>query len=81
MGHVVIRNVDDRVLERLRARAMAQRKSLEQSLRDPLTEAAKPSRTELLAELERIRAMTPPRAPGVIYPTAEQLIREDRDPR
>jgi plasmid stability protein len=81
MGHVVIRNVDDRVLERLRARAMAQRKSLEPSLRDLLTEAAKRSRTELLAELERIRAMTPPRAPGVIYPTAEQLIREDRDPR
>jgi len=81
MGQVVIRNVDDRVLERLRARAMAQRKSLEQSLRDLLTEAARPSRTELLAELERIRAMTPPRAPGVTYPTAEQLIREDRDPR
>ena len=60
---------------------MAQRKSLEQSLRDLLTEAAKPSRTELLAELERIRAMTPPRAPGVTYPTAEQLIHEDRDPR
>ena len=78
MGQVVIRNVDDRVLERLRARAMAQRKSLEQSLRDLLTEAARPSRTELLAELERIRAMAPPRAPGVTYPTAEQLIREDR---
>ena len=60
---------------------MAQRKSLEQSLRDLLTDGAKPSRAELLAELERIRAMTPPRAPGVIYPAAEQLIREDRDTR
>jgi len=73
--------VDDRFLERLKARAAAQRKSLEQSLRDLLTEAAKPSRAELLAELERIRAMTPPREPGVTYPTAEQLIREDRDRR
>jgi len=81
MGQVVIRNVDDRVLERLRARAAAQRKSLEQSLRDLLTDAAKSSPAELLAELERIRAMTPPRAPGVVYPTAEQLIREDRDTR
>jgi plasmid stability protein len=81
VGQVVIRNIDDRVLERLRARAMAQRKSLEQALRDLLTDAAKPSRAELLAELERIRAMTPPRAPGVVYPTAEQLIREDRDTR
>ena len=82
MGQVIIRNIDDRVLDRLKARAMAQRKSLEQSLRDLLTEAAKPSRAELLAELERIRAMTPPpRQPGAAYPTAEQLIREDRDTR
>ena len=81
VGQVIIRNVDDRFLERLKARAAAQRKSLEQSLRDLLTEAAKPSRAELLAELERIRGMTPPRERGVTYPTAEQLIREDRDRR
>ena len=81
MGQVVIRNIDDRVLERLKVRAMAQRKSLEQSLRELLTEAARPSRAELLADLERIRAMTPLRRPGIAYPTAEELIREDRDTR
>ena len=81
MGQVVIRNIDDAVLERLKLRATAQHKSLEQSLRDVLTEAAKPSRAELIADLERIRAMTPPRQPGVTYPTAEELIREDRDTR
>lgn len=81
MGRVIIRNLDDGVLDRLRVRAISQQKSLEQSLRDLLTEAAKPSRTELLADLERIRAMTPPRAPGATYPTAEELIREDRDSR
>jgi antitoxin FitA len=81
MGQVVIRNIDDRVLERLKARAAAQRRSLEQSLRDLLTEAAKPDRAELLAELERIRAMTPAPKPGADYPSAEQLIREDRDSR
>jgi plasmid stability protein len=78
---VVIRNIDDRVVERLKARAMAQRKSLEQSLRDLLTEAAKASRAKLPAELERIRAMTPPRKSGATFPTAEELIREDRDTR
>ena len=78
---MVIRNIDDRVLERLKVRAMAQRKSLEQSLRELLTEAARPSRAELLADLERIRAMTPARRPGVTYPTADELIREDRDTR
>ena len=81
MGQVIIRNVDDRVLDRLKLRAAAQRKSLEQSLRDLLTEAAKPSRAELLTELERVRAMTPPRKPGAGYPTAEELIREVRDNR
>ena len=81
MGQVVIRNIDDRVLERLKVRAMAQRKSLEQSLRELLTEAARPSRAELLADLERIRAMTPARRPGETYPTADELIREDRDTR
>ena len=81
VGRVIIRNIDDRVLERLKARAAAQRKSLEQALRDLLTEAAALSRQELLADLERIRAMTPPRQPGAAYPTAEQLIREDRDAR
>ena len=60
---------------------MAQRKSLEQSQRDRLTEAAKPGRAELLAEMERIRAMTPPREPCVADPTAENLVREDRDTR
>jgi len=81
MGQVVIRNIDDRVLERLRQRAAAQHKSLEQCLREVLAEAAQPSREELLAEIERIRAMTPPRKPGATYPTAEELIREGRDSR
>lgn len=81
MGQLVIRNIDNRVLDRLKARARAQRKSLEQSLRDLLTEAANPSRAELIADLDRIRAITPGRRPGVTYPTAEQLIREDRDTR
>jgi plasmid stability protein len=81
VGQVVIRNIDDRVLERLKVRAMVQRKSLEQSLRELLTEAARPSRAELLADLDRIRAMTPARRPGVTYPTADELIREARDTR
>jgi hypothetical protein len=65
----------------LKVRATAQRKSLEQSLRELLTEAARPSRAELLADLERIRAMTPSRSPGATYPTAGELIRDDRDMR
>ena len=79
MAQVVIRNIDDDVVERLKARAAAEKKSLEQKLRDVLTEAAKPSRAELIEELARCRAMTPPHPPGA--PLAEDLIREDRDSR
>jgi plasmid stability protein len=79
MAQVVIRNIDDDVVERLKARAAAEKKSLEQKLRDVLTEAARPSRAEVLAEVDRIRAMTPPRPPGA--PLAEDLIREDRNSR
>jgi plasmid stability protein len=81
MAQVVIRNLDDRVLERLKVRAAEQRKSLEQSLRELLTDAARFDRTELLDALERIRAMAPPRNADIEYSTAEQLIREDRDTR
>jgi antitoxin FitA len=81
MAQVVIRNIDDRVIERLKARAVAQRKSLEQSLRELLNEAARPDRSELIAALERIWAMAPSGKPGSNFPTAEQLIREDRDSR
>ena len=58
-----------------------QQKSLEQSLREILAAAAAPSRAELLVEVERIRAKTRPPPPGVRYPSAEEMIREDRDSR
>ena len=79
MAQVVIRNIDDDVVERLKARAAAEKKSLEQKLRDVLTEAAKPSRAEVIEELRRIRERSPPLPPGA--PLAEDLIREDRDNR
>lgn len=42
---------------------------------------ARPSQTELLAELDRIRAMTPLPPPGVEAVPGWVLIREDRDAR
>ncbi|HEX6143549.1 MAG TPA: ribbon-helix-helix protein, CopG family [Geminicoccaceae bacterium] len=75
MAQVLVRNLDDQVVERLRQRAKAEGKSLEQALRDLLTEAARPDREEILAEMDRIRAMTPA-APQT---DSAELIREDRD--
>jgi hypothetical protein len=40
------------LIERLKARALKADKSLEQTVRDILTEAAKPSREEILAEMD-----------------------------
>ncbi|HEY1798014.1 MAG TPA: hypothetical protein VGG57_18010 [Stellaceae bacterium] len=81
MGQVVIRNIDDRVLDRLKRRAATQQKSLEQSLREALGELAKPSRTELLADLDRLRAEIAAQEADGEYPSAEDLIREDRASR
>ncbi len=77
MAQVLIRQLDDRVLAALKARARAQGVSLEQSLRDLLTAAAQDG-DSLRAELARLRATTP--AAGRSLDVAA-LIREDRDSR
>jgi plasmid stability protein len=76
MGQILVRNLEDGVIERLKARALKADKSLEQAVRDILTEAAKPSREEILAEMDRIRAEI-----GPVSLDATDLIREDRDSR
>lgn len=77
MGQVLIRGVDDAVILSLKERAVKHGRCLEAELREVLTEAARPSRAELIKELAKIRAMTPP-VPG---PLAEDLVREGRDER
>ena len=80
MAQVLVRNLDDEVVERLKGRAAAAGRSLEAELRGILeAAAAKPSRMELLAELDGIRARSRPPGPG--EPTAVEMIREDRDSR
>jgi len=79
MAQVIVRNLDDQVVARLKQRAKARGRRLEQELRDILVEAAKktakPAHAELCAEIDRIRAMTPPGPP--IDSTAP--IRADRN--
>jgi plasmid stability protein len=78
MGQVLIRNIDDFVLGRLKKQAADKGLSLEESLRQALAQLARPSKDELIAEQRRIRAMSPPIKER---PFAEDLIREDRDSR
>jgi plasmid stability protein len=77
MAQVIVRNLDDRVIETLKDRAKRKGHSLEQELRDVISHAAKLSTAEKLEIIDRIRAMTPPGP----HPLAEDLIREDRDSR
>ncbi len=74
MGQILVRNIEDDVVDRLKANARQAGLSLEEVARNALREAAKPSRAELLAELDRIRSMSP------FSPVdSTNLIREDRD--
>jgi plasmid stability protein len=81
MGQVIVRNLDDEVIERHRERAKARGVSLEQQLRDVLAESAQPSREELVEEMRRIRSLTPKPPPGQRVIEGWELIREDRDSR
>ena len=77
MGSVTIRNLDDRVIQRLKARADTHRRSLEAELRDLLGRASRqPWIVDALAEADRIAAMTPK---GVKQTDSVVLLREDRD--
>ena len=75
MAQVLVRNIEDDVIRTLKLRAEEEGISLEEQLRRILRDAARPKRAELLAELARIRAMTPP-GPRTL---AEDIVREIRD--
>ena len=79
MAQVLIRNVDDDVLARLKARAAERRMPIESLLREIVTRAAGLTPNETIELLRRIQAGSKPLPPGA--PTAGELIREDRDTR
>ena len=81
MGQVIVRNLDDEVIERHRERAKGRGVSLEQELRDALTESAKLRREERLRKIDALLAMTPELPEGVERTPGWVLIREDRDNR
>lgn len=77
MGQVIIRQLDDVVIQRLKERAARHNQSLEQELRNVLTEAAKPTRADKAAIMESVRRhIKKPFTVDVV-----ELIREDRDSR
>jgi plasmid stability protein len=77
VGQVLIRNLDDHVIESLRLRAEFKGHSLEQELREILKQAAGPTPEERVARMERIAAMQ--RKPSKMR--SEDVIRKIRNRR
>ena len=77
MGQVLIRNVEDRIIESLKLKAEQKGHSLEQELRDILKRAAGPTVEERLAMIDRVRAMQ--KKPTKML--SEDIIRKMRDRR
>ena len=75
-SQVIVRNLDTDVVAELKRRARRNGRSLERELRLILTRAARPDRAGLLAETDRIRAMTA----GPLEDSVS-LLRHDRDSR
>jgi plasmid stability protein len=77
MGQVLIRNIDDSIIERLKLKAELNGNSLEQELRDILKRAAGPTVEERLAMIDGVRAMQ--KEPARML--SEDVIRKLRDER
>jgi len=75
MGQVLIRNIDDKIIESLKVKAELKGHSLEQELRDILKRAAGPTVEERLAMIDRVRAMQ--KKPTKIL--SEDIVRKMRD--
>jgi plasmid stability protein len=60
MGQVLIRNLDDDIIERLKTKAELKGHSLEQELREVLTAASPLTPDEKIALSDRLRSRCPP---------------------
>ena len=84
MGHLIIQNLDDAVLDSLRTRAAGLHKSVEETAAEILGDAC--GAPKMLTPAERFQLILKirsemPSHPGKIFPSAEEMIREDRDCR
>jgi plasmid stability protein len=75
MGQVVIRNIEDAALRRLKARADRKGSSLERELRTIITEAARCDRSDFRERAAAFRRKLVRRK----HSDSAELIREDRD--
>ena len=74
MVDILVRNVEEDVASRLKENAATAGTSLNEVAREALRKDVQPSKAEVLAEMDRLRAMS-------LYSPVDStaLIREDRD--
>jgi len=75
MAQILVRNIDDAVVERLKARARTNDRSLEAEVRQILEQSAKIDMVQARKEVLEIRA----RLKGRKFPDVAELIREDQE--
>ena len=75
MAQILVRNIDDAVVERLKARARNNNRSLEAEVRQIVEQSAKIDMVQARKEVLEIRE----RSKGRKFPDVAELIREDRE--
>jgi antitoxin FitA len=80
MGQIIIRNLDDRIIETLKRRAEAAGRSMEAEAREALRLATRLTGAEKLALVDEMHAITSRwLQDSGPWPDSATLIREDRD--
>jgi plasmid stability protein len=77
MAQVLVRNLQDKVVARLKKRAKTRGRSLQAEVKTILEEAAKEESLDFWKEAERIRERL--KRSGRKFSDSAELIREDRD--
>jgi len=76
MGQILVRNLDDDIIKSAKLKAKASGKSLEQYLRDLITESLHPKWDKTFAKIDELFEE---QESYTLKRSAEDLIREDRD--
>ena len=74
MAQVLVRDLENAVVDKLKERAKSRGRSLEAELRLILEQAAQDTRQQGLLELEQVRAL----CAGRTFSDSTELLREDR---
>jgi len=75
MGQIIVRNLDDAVIQRLKERARLAQTSLEQTVRNILSDAAEPDDGQIWADIDRIRERI-----GTVDRDLVDFATEEREP-